>query len=79
VQRVRAALGQHVDYAAGGLAVLSLVTAGLDLDLFHEIERRGVAQRPEYDRVGPERAIPLVRDVDAVDDVLILETARAGD
>ena len=74
---VRPALGDDVDHAAGRLSELRFVAAGLHLDFLHEVVRRAVAERAEHDRVRPERAIAAVGDVHAVDDVLILETARA--
>src|SRR6185436_1174735 len=79
VQIVRAALGDDVHDAAGRLAELRLVAAGLDLDLLDEVERRRVAERPEDDRIRPERAVALVGDVHAVDDVLVVEAGAAGD
>ena len=75
---VRAALGHDVDNAAGGLAELGFVSARLDLDFLHEVERRAVAERAKDDRIRAERAVALVGDVHAVDDVLILEAAGAG-
>src|SRR5438445_164772 len=41
-QVVRSALRHDVDDAAGGLAELGLVAAGLDLDFIDEVERRRV-------------------------------------
>src|SRR5205823_7387743 len=75
---VRSALGHDVDDAAGGLAELGFVAAGLDLDFLDEVERRRVAERSEHDRVGAEGAVALIGDVHAVDDVLVLEAAAAG-
>ena len=69
-QLVRAALGDDVDDAAGRLAELGLVAAGLHLHFLDEVERQAVAERAEHDRVRPERAVAAVRDVHAVDDVL---------
>jgi len=75
---IRAALRDHVDDAARGLPVLGFVAARFDLRGADEIERNAVAQRPEHDRVGAERAVAGVRDVDAVDHVVVLEAAAAG-
>ena len=77
-QRVRSALRDDVDDAARGLAELRFVSARLHLCLLDEVERHAVAERTEDDRVGAERAVAGVGDVDAVDDVLILEAAAAG-
>ena len=79
LERIRAALGDDVDHAAGGLAELRFVAARLDLHFLHEVERRAVAERAEDDRVRPERAVAAVGDVHAVDDVLVLEAARSAD
>ena len=77
-QVVAAALGDDVDDTAGGLTELGLVAAGLHLHFLDEIKRRGVAERSENDRIRPERAVALVGYVDAVDHVLVIETAAAG-
>ena len=74
-QTVRAALGDDVHHAAGGLPVFGFVAAALDLHFFHEVERRAVAERSEHDRVRAERTVALIRDVHAVNDVLILQAA----
>ena len=76
---VRAALGHNVDHAAGRLAELRFVAAGLHLDFLHEVVRRAVAERAEHDRVRSQRAIAAVGDVHAVHDVLVLEAARSSD
>src|SRR5262249_53301257 len=44
-----------------------------------EIVRRAVAKRTKHNRIRPQGAVSTVGDVDAVDDVLILETARSSD
>src|SRR5262249_31039640 len=74
---VGAALRHHVDDTAGGLAELRLVAAGFHLDFLHEIERCRVAERSEDDRIRAEGTVALVRHVDAVDHVLVLEAAAA--
>ena len=78
-QLVRAALGDDVDDAAGGLAELGLVAARLHLNFLDEVVRRGVAERAERARIGPQTAVTGVGDVRAVNDVLVLETGAAGD
>ena len=75
---VRAALGDDIHDPAHRLAELGLVPAGLDLDFLEEVERHGVAERPVDNRVGTQRAESLIRDVHAVDHVLVIETAASG-
>ena len=76
---VAAALGDDVDHAPHRLPVLRLVAAGLHLHFLDEVERRGVAERAEDDRVAAQRAVPLIGDVHPVDDVLVVEAGAARD
>ena len=76
-QLVRTALGHDVDDAAGRLAEFRPIPGRLDLDVFDEVERGRVAERTENNRVGAERPVAPVRDVDAVDHVLVLEPGAA--
>ncbi len=68
-QRVAARLGDHVDHAAEGAAVLGLVAAGLDLDLVDEVERDA----------GPGPALGRVGGVELVDHVAVLERRGTHD
>jgi hypothetical protein len=76
---IRAALRDDVDDATGRLAEFRFIAAGFDLDFLDEIVRRRIAERAEDDRIGAEAAIAGVRDVRAVNDVLILEAGAARD
>ena len=69
VKGVRAALGDHVDDAAGGAAELRAVAARLDLDFLDEVGNHVLARD----------ALLEVRGLDAVDDVAVLAGARAVD
>jgi hypothetical protein len=68
-----------VDDAPCRLSELGLVAACLHLDLIDEIKWRGIAERAEDNRIGAECPVTLVRDVDAIDYILIIETAPASD
>ena len=54
---------------------MRFVPGGLDLDLLDEVERHPGTERAEHYRIGPERAVSGIRDVDAIDDVLVLQSA----
>ena len=75
---VRAALRDDIHHPADGLAELRLVAPGLHLDFLEEVERYRVTERAEDDRVRAERAEPLIGDVHAIDDILIVQSAGAG-
>ena len=76
LEGIRAALGHDVDDAAGRLAELRPVAAGLHLDFLDEVVRRAVTERAEHDRVRAERAVAAVGDVHAVHDVLFSRPDR---
>ena len=67
VELVTARLGDDVHDAAGGAAVLGLVSARLDVDLLDEILDEGRA----------ERAVSRIGNVDAIDDVVLLGASRS--
>src|SRR6185503_6080282 len=75
---VGAALGGHVDDAAGGAAELRLEAAALDLDLLNELERDrvGVAEGPaaKVAHLGPVDVERVLRAAGAAH----LHTAHAG-
>ena len=78
MELVAAALEHGVDDAAHGAAVLGLVAAGVDVHLREELGRQvGAAREPGL--VGLEVAVAQARDVQAVDDVDVLEARRAAD
>jgi hypothetical protein len=61
------------------LAVLGLEPGGLDLGLLDEVRGHPGAEGAEDDRVRPHAAEAGVGDVHAVDDVGVVEAARAAD
>src|SRR5262249_4399969 len=77
-QIVRSALGDDVHDAARRLTVLGFVSTSLDLDFLHKVVRRRITERSEDDGIGAERSIAGVRHIDAVDHILIVQTASTG-
>jgi len=77
-ESVRPGLRHYVDHAASRLPVLSFEAAGHHLNFLDEVERNAGAKGSQHDRVGAERSVPRVGDIDPVDHVLVLEPARAG-
>ena len=69
IEFVRAALGQHVDDAAGRAAEFRRIAGGLDLHFFDEIRQQALARQAADD----------VAHLDAVDDVPILGRGGAVD
>ncbi len=76
---VGAAAGDRGDQATGRLFELGLGAGAAHLELLDELGGDAVAEGPVLARVDPERTVPGVREVDAVNDVLVLEAAGAGD
>src|ERR1700694_1651812 len=70
---VAAALGQNVDHAAKGLAILGLKATRLDLNLLDEVEIHAVSKRSKNAAVGAETTEAGVGHVSAVDDILIFQ------
>src|SRR3989454_5359275 len=76
---VGARLDDRVDDAAERLAVLGLEAAGLDLHLVEELAGDAGAKRAVVDVVGADAAEARVGDVDAVDQVGVLQSRGTAD
>ena len=77
--QVRAALGDDVHQAAGRLAELGLVAAGLHLDLIDELGRDALTQPAIGAGVDAQRPEPVVGDIHAIDVILVVEPGAASD
>ena len=76
---VGARLDDGVDDPSEGLAVLRLEAAGLDLDLVQKLAGHAGAQGAVHDVVRADPPEPGIRDVDAVDQIRVLQAGRAAD
>src|SRR5207245_7506586 len=72
-------LDNRIDDPAQGLPVLCLEAARFDLDLVEELARHAGSERAVDDVVGADASEARIGDVDAVDQVGILEACRAPD
>src|SRR5262245_12288006 len=79
VKYVAPALGDQVHDATRGLSELRLESRRLDLGLLDELGRHSGSERVERAGVRADASVSAVGDVDAIDDIGVLEAAAAAD